>query len=133
MADLASGCKPADVRVCGAQIFVWIDRRIVDADFGVKVRSSAAASISDVADSIAAMNVLTGEYRDALHVPVAGGNAVPVIKDDSASVSAHEVGEHHNCVCGSDNLLPDCRPNINSGMEGTFTVKWINAFAESGS
>ena len=79
------------------------------------------------------MNVLTRKYSDALHVAVACGNAVPVIKDDRASVSAHEIGKHHDCVCRCDDLLSDRRPDINSRMEGTLTVKRVDAFAESGS
>ena len=78
------------------------------------LRPGAAARVTDVADRIAAMNVLAGEDRQALHVPVACGNAMAMIEDDGASVSAHEVGKHHNCVCGCDDLLSNYRPNINS-------------------
>ena len=102
------------MRIGGAQILVRIDRCVVDADFVVQVRPSATAGIADVADGIAAMNVLTGEYRDALHVPVAGANAMAVIEDDGASVPAHDVGKNYNGVCRCDDLLSDRRPNINS-------------------
>ena len=114
MADLAASCKSANVRIGSAQIFVRIDRDIVDADFIVKVRPRAAASIADISDRIAAMKVLARKDREALHMPVTCGNAVAVIKDDGASVSAHEVREHHNCVRRSDDLLSDCGANINS-------------------
>ena len=102
------------MRISGAQIFVRIYRDIINADFIVKVRPGAAAGVADVADCVASMDFLAREYRQALHVPVAGGNAVPMIEDDSAPVSAHEVGKHHSSVGRRNDLLPYDRPNINS-------------------
>ena len=102
------------MRVGGAQVFMRIDWRVVDADFVVEVGSCAAAGIADVADGVSAMHVLAGKDCKALHVTIACGNAMTVIEHNSASISAHEIGEDHSSVCRRDDLLPDRRPNINS-------------------
>src|SRR4051794_36969553 len=130
---LASRCESAHVRVGGAQIFVRIYRCVVNTDFVVQVRAGTAASVANVADGIAAMNVFTSEYRYALHMSIACCNAVTVIKDNRPSVSAHEICKHHDCVCRRDDLLSDRRSNVNSRMERALTVKWIDAFAKSSS
>src|SRR6476620_4367732 len=95
---LASRGEPADVGVGDAQVFVWIYGDIVDAHFVMEVRSSAAAAGADVADSIAPMEVLAGEDREAGQMSVTGGDAVSVVENYRAAVSAHEVGEFNAAV-----------------------------------
>ena len=90
------------MRVGGAQIFVRIYRCVINTDFVVQVRAGTAASVANVADGIAAMNVFTSEYRYALHMSIACGNAVTVIENNRASVSAHEICKHHDAICRGD-------------------------------
>src|SRR2546423_6256890 len=128
---LASRGESADVRVGSAQVFMRIYRSIVDAHFVVEVWSSAAAGIANIADSIAAMNAFAGEDRDALHMSIACSDAMAMVENYSASVSAHEIGKRHGGVRGGHDRLPNGRSNINAGMECAFTVKRIYAFTKS--
>ena len=56
---LAAGGEAAGLRHVDAQVLVWIDWRVIDANFVVKMRSSAASAQTDVAEDIPAMNMLT--------------------------------------------------------------------------
>src|SRR5262249_46455811 len=127
---LASGRKPADVRVGHAQILVGIHRDIVDADFVVEVRTGAASAVADVADGVTAVNMLSGEYCETLQVSVAGCDSVTVVDHDGATIPAHEIGEFNYALGWSNDRLPEDRTNVNSGMEGAFSVERINTFAE---
>src|SRR5579862_553399 len=61
---------------------------------------------------------------------VTGGDAVAVIDHDGASVSAEEVGEGDGAVGGGDDGRSDDGGNIDAGVEGAFSIKWIDTFAE---
>src|SRR5438270_5744064 len=131
LALLASRGESADVRVGSAQIFMRIDRSIVDAHFVVEVWSGAAAGIANIADGIAAMNAFSGEDRNALHMSIACSDAMAMVENYSASISAHESGKRHGGVRGGHDRLPNGRSNVNAGMECAFTVKRIDTFAKS--
>ncbi len=85
-----------------AQVFVGVDGGVVDADLVVEVGSGGAAAEADVADGVAAVDELSGSDGEAGEVAVAGGDAVSVIDDDGASVTAEEVGEDDRAVRGGD-------------------------------
>ena len=101
------------MRIGHAQIFVGIDWNIVDANFIVKMWSSASSAVADVADGIAAMYVLSREYREALQVSVARSNAVSVVKNNGSPISAHEIREFNNGFRWSDNRLSVERTDVN--------------------
>src|SRR5256714_4634464 len=128
---LASRGESADVRVGSAQVFMRIYRSIVDAHFVVEVWSGAAAGIANIADGIAAMNVFSGEDRNALHMSIACSDAMAMVENYSASISAHEIGEGHRGIRRGHDRLPNGRSNINAGMECALTIKRIDAFAKS--
>ena len=62
-ARLAARRESASLRHVNAQIFIGIDRRIVDTNFVVKMRPGAPATQTYVADRIAAVHMLPGSYR----------------------------------------------------------------------
>jgi hypothetical protein len=80
----------------------------------MQMRSSAAATIADIANDIAAMNVLAGKHSKAFHMPIAGGDSVAVIDYNGTSVAAHEVGELHYSIRRRQNFLAVNRADINA-------------------
>ena len=118
------------MRHVDAQILVGIHRGIVDADFIVKMRTGAAAAEADVADHVAAADVLAGGNREAGKVSEARNDAVTVLKNDRSTVPAHEVSEIHDAICGCDDWLAHRGRDIDPGMKRAFTIEWIDAFAE---
>lgn len=111
---LASRRESAHVRVGHAQILVGIHRDVIDAHFVVEVGSSRTSAVTHIADGVAAVNMLSGINRKALHVPVARRNAVAMIQDDRASIPAHEVGELNNSIRGCQNGLSIYRANVHA-------------------
>src|ERR1039458_4247354 len=91
--DLASGLEAAVVGYRHAEILVGIDWSVVDADFVVEMRAGGASAHDDVADGVAAMDLLSGRDREAGKVAIAGGDGMAVIDHDGFAVSAHEVSE----------------------------------------
>src|SRR5438094_9270042 len=81
------------MRVGHAQILVRIYGDIIDANFIVQVGPAAASAVADVADGVAPMHVLSGEYGEALKMPIAGGHSVAVVKDDRASIPARDISD----------------------------------------
>src|SRR3954467_5216758 len=76
------------------------------------------------------MNVLTAGDCEAGEVAIPGGDSVTVVDHDGASVATEKVREGHCAICGCQYWLTDCGGNIHAGVECTFAVKWIDAFAE---
>ncbi len=52
--------EPANLRHRQPQILIGIHRNVVDADFVVEMRAGGASALADVAERIAAVNVLSG-------------------------------------------------------------------------
>ena len=71
----------------------------------MEVRAGAAAAKSDVADDVSTVYLLSRNHCEVCQVPVARGNSVSMVNRDFASVSAHEIGEHHNTIGSSDHRL----------------------------
>src|SRR5258708_36772206 len=118
------------MRVGHAQIFVRIDRDVVDAHFIVKMRAGAATAVANVADGVPAMDMLAGEDCEAFQMSVTRGNSVAVLEDDCAPVATHEVGKFHYAFGWRDDRLSvDCA-NINARVECTFAVEGINTLTE---
>ena len=116
MADglLASRSKSAYVSVSHAQIFVRINWNVIDPDFVVEMRSGAASTSADVADGIAAVNMLARKYRKAREVTITRGDSVTVIKNDRPAVTTHKVGKFNHAIGWRNNRLPVHRSDINS-------------------
>src|SRR5260370_34225689 len=83
-----------------AEILVGINRGVAESDFIVKMRTGGAAAGADVADGVAAMDVLPGRDREAGKVAVAGGDAVAVVHHDGLAVSALEIREGDHAIGG---------------------------------
>src|ERR1022692_4508239 len=82
----------------GAQVLVRVDRHVVDAHFVVKVGSGGAAGLADVADDLAAGDVLAGEDDHAGEVSVDGVDAVAVVDGDFAAVPVFHGGQGDEAV-----------------------------------
>ena len=87
MRTLVAGDGGTEVRERGAQIFVGVDRGVVDADFVVEVRACGATGAAYVADDLAAGDRLARHYVEAGHVGVHGCDAVAVVEDDFLAVA----------------------------------------------
>jgi hypothetical protein len=104
---LGASCEAAQVSHCDAQIFVGIDRGVVDAYFVVEVGTCGASAQTDVANRVAAVNVLSSCHREARQMAVAGGDAMPVIHHHGASVAAQEVSKLDCAIRRGDDGLPE--------------------------
>ena len=118
------------MRHVDAQILIGIHRGVVDADLVMQVWTGAAAAEADIADHVAAANVLARGNREAGKVSEARNDAVTVLKNDRSTVSAHEVGEIHDAIRGCDDWLAHRGRDIDPSMKRAFTIEWIDAFAE---
>ena len=112
------------------EIFVGVYGDVVDADFVVEMGAGGASALANVADGVAAVDVLSGGDGEAGQVAVAGGDAVAVIEHDGASVAAEEVGEGDGTVGRRDHGRAYVGGDIDAGVEGAFSVKRIDALAE---
>src|SRR5271169_2530026 len=92
---LLAGSEAANLGHSQAQIFVGIYGDVVDADFVVEMGAGGASALADVADGVAAVDVLAGGYSEAGKMAVAGGDAVAVVDHDGASVAAEEIRESY--------------------------------------
>jgi len=127
---LRSRGETAEVGYCHAKVLVRIHGRVVDADFVVKMGTGGASAEADVAEDIAAVDVLAGGYAEAGEVAVAGGDSVAVIHRDSAAIASEEVCKRYCAVGGGQNGLTYSGGNVYAGVECAFTVEWINALTE---
>src|SRR5256885_1443168 len=107
-----------------------VHRRVVNADFVVEVRTSAAAARSYVADDVAAMNGFTFSGCISGHVSEERGDAMAVIDDDRASIAVDIVSRSDSAIGGSDDRRSERSRDIHSGVECAFTVERIDPFAK---
>ena len=128
---LASGLVAVALGYGDAEILVGIDGRVVDADFVVQVGAGGASAHANVADGVAAMDLLSGRDSESRKVAVASGNAVAVIDHDGFAVSAQKVGEGYYAVGGRDDGMTERAANINAAVKCAFSVEWVDALAET--
>src|SRR2546421_12704824 len=95
---LAAGGESAYVSKGESQVLVRIYRSIVDAHFIVKMGPGRAATQTNVAYRIATLYTLAGNDSEIRKMPEAGRNAVAVIDNNGASVSAQEIREDHGPI-----------------------------------
>src|SRR5258705_12625640 len=96
----------------------------------MKVGAGGASAEADVAEYIAAVEVLACGDTEAGQVSVAGGDSVAVIHRDGAAVAAQEICKRYGAIGGGQNGLTYRGGNIHAGVECAFTVEWVDAFAE---
>src|SRR6266446_10763549 len=113
-----------------SQIFMRINWSVVDTNFVMEVWTGAATAQADVADSIAAMDVLSGGHCEVGQVSVASADPVTVVDHDGTAVAAHEIRKAHHAVGGSHHALTIRRRDVHPAVKCAFTVKWIDPFAE---
>src|SRR5882672_314159 len=92
--------------------------------------AGAASALADVSDGVAAVYVLARDAGEAAQVAVAGGDAAAVVDDYGASVAAQEVGKHDHPVGRRHYRLPVGGSDINTTVEGAFSVERVNALAK---
>src|ERR1035441_593946 len=68
--------------ISDAEIFVWIDRNVVNAHLIVKVRAGRASRLADIADHLASGYVLAGQNRHGGEMPVNREQVVAAVGDD---------------------------------------------------
>src|ERR1700734_3947006 len=85
---------------------------------------------ADIADSIAAMNVLAGGDGEAGKMAVAGRDAVAVVHHNRFAVSAEEIGESDHAVGGGNDGLAVGASDIHATVKRAFAVEWVDAFPE---
>src|SRR6266446_615920 len=76
------------------------------------------------------MDILSGGDGEAGKMAVASGDAMSMVNHNGAAVAAQEVGESDGAVGGSDHGRADTGGDIDTGVEGAFSIKRIDAFAE---
>src|SRR5579863_5641864 len=104
---LASSGEAAGVGDRHAQVFVGIDRRIVDADFVVEVRASGASAFANVADDVTAMHGLPGGHGKSGKMAVTRADAVAVIDFVGAAVATENVGKSDDSVGRGHDRMPE--------------------------
>ena len=118
------------MRIGHAEIFVRIDGNIVDPNFIVKVGSGTAATIADVTDDVAALNVLSGKDRETFEMSVAGRDSAAMVENHCSSISTHQICKLDHACGGSDNRLAENGPDINAGVECALPIERVNALAK---
>src|SRR5438093_755563 len=87
----ADDLERARVGAGEARRFVRIARGVVEANRVVEVRPRGAVAGSNVAQDVAAVQVLAGSYRKVPELCVTGGNPANMINDYGPTVAAHKV------------------------------------------
>src|SRR5437660_7393112 len=128
---LASGAEPAAMGEGDAQVLIWIDGCVVDADFVVEVRAGRTATQADVTDHVAAVDFLAGRHGIPREVAIPSADAMPVIEHDGLAVSAEEVAERDHGVGRSNDLMPQVAADVHAGVERAFTIERIDALAKA--
>src|SRR5579863_9117656 len=94
------------------------------------MRSGAAAAQSNIANRIAAADVLSGDDGVAGEMAIAGRYSVAVINGNSPPVTAHEVCERHHAICRSYYRLPVGSGYVDSAVKCSFAVEGIGSLAK---
>src|SRR5882762_8276835 len=124
---LASRLEAAAVGDSHAEILVGIDRSVVDANFVVKVRTSGTSAQADVADGVAAMDLLSGSDCKTGKVAVAGRDAVAMVHGDELAVSALELREGDYTIRRGDYRMAVYTANVHTAVKRAFPVEGIDA------
>src|SRR5277367_2873404 len=112
------------------QILGRIHRGIVDPDLVVQVRTGTVTRRADIAEDVAAANVLTGDDRKPGEMGVEGLHPVPVIDNYLASIPRSHAGLDHSAVSRCAYGIAFAGRNVDSGMEGALPIEGIQTGAE---
>ena len=112
------------------QVLGRIHRRIVDADLIVQVRTGTVARRTHIAEDVTAANVLAGDDRKPGEMSVEGLHPVAVIDNYFASIPGSHAGLDDGAISGCAYRIAFVGRNIDSGMEGAFSIERIHPGAE---
>src|SRR4029077_2289427 len=124
---LAAGLESTAVGDGHAEIFVGIDRGVVDANFIVEMGAGGASAQANVANGVAAMNLLSGSDGKAGEVAVAGRDAMAMVHRDQFAVSALEIREGDYTVGRCDHRVAVSTANIHAAVKCAFSIERIDA------
>src|ERR1700757_1035945 len=124
---LAAGSEAAAVGNGDAEVFIGIDRDVVDANFVMEMRPGGASAFPNIADYVAPMHTLSSGNGETRKVPVAGADAVAVVDHDGFAVAAHHVGKGHDAIRRGDDLRAVAAADIDSAVKCAFPVERIDA------
>src|SRR5215472_1795314 len=96
----------------------------------MQMRPSAAAALADVAQSIAAMDQLSGAHGETGKMSVEGTDAVAVVDHYRAAIAVHLIGEFNHTVRRCDHPGSDLTRNIYAAMKSPFPTEGVDALAE---
>jgi len=128
---LAASREAARVGERHTEVFVRIDRSVVDPNFVVKVRTRGASAFAYVPNQITTLYSLPRGNRKSRKVTVAGADAVAMVDHDRLAIPAHSIGERHHTVSRGDDRVSIAAADIDAAVEGTFTVERIDAFSKA--
>ena len=128
---LAAGLETAALGEGKTKIFIRIDRRVVNANLVVEVRSCRPSAEADITDGIAPMHVLTGGDGEAGKMAVTGGDSVAVIDHEGLTVPAHEIGERNDAIGGGDDRVAVIAADIYAAVKCPLAVERIDALTEA--
>ena len=131
--SLAARLEFAAVGDGDAEVLIRIDGSIVDANFVVKMRTGRATAQPDIADGIAAMNVLSRCSSESGEVAVTSRNAMAMVNHKELAVSSHEIGEGDHAIRWGDNRMAIAAADIDSTVKRALPVKRINTLAKAAS
>ena len=127
-----AGCRISVLlTLCNRQVRSGVNRLVVDAYFVVDVRACGATRRADLANHVAARDVLPHLDIYVREMAVARRQSVAVIYDDDLAVTALASGEGDDAVgCGDDSRAVVCG-DVLSGMKfRTIASERIAAVAE---
>src|SRR5260221_11361445 len=120
------GCRDGGL----TQVAHGVDRRAVDANFVVYVRAGGASADADIADGIAASQLLPRQDVQARKMAVIGPHSKSVIDNDQPPVARAFVGLDDHAVSGNSHGIAVLRGDIHTRMEGAFTTERVHSLAE---
>src|SRR6267154_1281749 len=114
------------------EVLVGIDRSVVDSNFVVEVRTGGASAEADVADSVAAVDLLSRSDCKTGKVAVAGRDAVAMVHGDELAVSALELREGNYAIRRRDHRVAVSTANIHTAVKCAFPVERVDALTKAG-
>ena len=81
-----------------------IHRGVVNAHFVVEVGPSTATAEANIADGIATVYLLSGNYSEVCEVPESSRDPVSVLDYYGAAITTHKIGEDDDAICRANNV-----------------------------
>lgn len=109
-----------------------IDGHRMNAHFIVEVGAGGASRLTDVADDLAAGDVLAGNHDHGGEMSIDGMHVVTVVDDDLTAVTVLHGSAYNKSIGGGAHRRAIRSGDIDAGVEGAFPVDRIIALAEAG-